>query len=175
MERINDILNRYYNALGELKAELERYGDPTVYRDHSQEWRVRNQEEVMEKAKARQAQAKQHYIEALNIKISRVEDSIDVEIPSVLTGKMAFTENELVFLAKKYADNHFALRRIEQIAKDLDYKKMNMNMQVAENNPMKELSKLQTLLDTVDRRFKQNPFHDTPQAQMELGMGVFRG
>ena len=77
MERINDILNRYYNALGELKAELERYGDPTVYRDYSQEWRVRNQEEVMEKAKARQAQAKQHYIEALNIKISRVEDSID--------------------------------------------------------------------------------------------------
>lgn len=174
MERVDNILNRYYTQLDKLKGQLERYGDPVEYKDQSQSWRQRHQKIVMEEAREKQAEAKKIYIEALNMKISKAEEEVQTEIPDVLKQKMAFTEDELIFLTRKYADNYFAVKRIEQIAADLGHDALKLNMEVNADDPMKELSKLQRMVDSADQRFRDNPFHDTPQGQIEATLGIYQ-
>lgn len=160
MNKINEILNKYAAEMSEIEKEGARYDKSSEYQDFSTEWLERKQEQAkanaLEKAIKLQSKTKERYIDEVNKEIARIEESITLEMPDILMSEIDFIEDEIQLLGKRYKNNYFAIRKINQIAQAKKYEPIQY-----ENNPIIELKKLRKMLTDIDGTFRSNPFDDS--------------
>ena len=150
----DEVLSSYREDMDELNEKVEQIKNADKWSDDYKKEKV---EEVKEKARKKQAQAKESYLKAIDQDIADTKEPLNDELPEKIKNisGLELSKTEIKSLADQHSDNYWAKRKLNQKAREQD---LNIVLDIPQ--VQKKVAYLNKAKDKLGNKFNQNPLND---------------